>query len=75
MPLVYFHLAAILITTPIDEINNLNNPSFNPSRQYILCNWDSDDFHRLSDRQWVLKTYDANDKFFKKKARKKFYNK
>ena len=75
MPLVYFHLAAILITTPIDEINNLNNPSFNPSRQYILCNWDPDDFYRLSDRQWVLKTYDVNDKSFKKKARKKFYNK
>ena len=33
MDLVYLYLAAILICTPLDEINNLENPSFNPQRQ------------------------------------------
>ena len=74
MELVYFHLVAILITTPIDEINNLNNPSINPSREYILCNWNSNDFYRFED-QSILKTYGKDDGFFKKKARNKYNNK
>ena len=75
MSLVYFHLAATLIFTPLEEIYNLNNPSYKPNRQFILCNWKPDDFHHISNRQWVLKTYGTNDGYFKNKARKKFYNK
>ena len=56
------YAAILLITIPIDEAWNLNNPMFVPYNDYILCNWEQDDFYPIQvESQWLLREYKEGD--------------
>ena len=76
MILVKIHLGFALIFQVTDEIWNLNNPRIRPNEEYILCNWNKEDFYDTKlINKWILKQYKEDDGHFKRKAREKYYAK
>ena len=76
MILVKIHLGFALIFQVTDEIWNLNNPRIRPNEEYILCNWNKEDFYPTKiDNRWILKEYKEDDGPFKRKAREKYWEK
>ena len=66
----------LLVITPIDETWNINNPSPIPTKDYILCNWEKEDFYPvLVNHTWLLREYKEGDNAIKAFARKKYWEK
>ena len=66
----------LLVIVPLDEAWNLNNPTLDPSKDYILCNWEKEDFYPVTvNHKWLLKEYREGDSAIKAMARRKYWEK
>jgi hypothetical protein len=73
MILVKVYISCVFVFTYIDEKWNLDNPRIKPNRQYILCNWEKEDFYPIPlGEKWIIKEYREEDNSFKRKARRRY---
>ena len=75
MILVNAYIILAITFQCVDEVWNLDNPRRVPKDEYILCNWNKEDFYPTKiDNRWILKEYKEDDGPFKRKAREKYWN-
>ena len=70
MILFEVYISLMLMMTPIDESWNYMNPHPYRLKEYIVINWNRDDFYFWIDGTWVLKKENKNDSKLKAKARR-----
>ena len=70
MILFEIYLSLMIMMTPLDESWNYLNPHPFRLKEYILLNWNREDFNFWIDGTYVLKTESNTDSKLKAKARR-----
>ena len=70
------YITICMVTIPIEEKWNIDNPRPKPNREYLLCNWNKDDFYPVTvEDKWLLREYGPHDNKYKAKIRGNIWNK
>tara|TARA_R100000664_G_scaffold33847_2_gene52327 strand:+ start:717 stop:962 length:246 start_codon:yes stop_codon:yes gene_type:complete len=74
MSILEMYLIFSLLTLPLQEKQNFDNPTPFPSSKYLLINWSEDDFEQYGiSKEYVLKRECSEDSKLKAEARRKWY--
>ena len=67
------YISVMLIMHIMDESWNCNHPREKPSKQYMVCQWDINDFYLAVDGNYYPYPVSKKDNYFERKARKKYW--
>ena len=59
----------------IDEIWNCKNPRLKPNKDYMVCEWNENDFYKALDGNHYLYPKAQEDNIFERRTRKKVWRK
>ncbi len=69
--ILYLYIMMFLHT--VDERWNCNNPRAYPDKEYVVCQWNENDFYRAIDGDYYLYPRAKEDNIFERRARKRFW--
>ena len=73
LDMLTIYIPLMIMLHASDEIYNYNNPRTEPKSNYILLNWEADDFYTNKNNKKILYPKAKADNYLKRKARNKYW--